>query len=121
MEYKLIKEYPGSPLLNTITTSIYMTDWKGSNYYDYWGEYWEKVNKDTIITEDGITIMSDEPYWAVDPVNYELIHSAIDSKVKEDKYKKFAIKKNAKKYIKNNQKCLCMEDVLEVLKEKGLI
>ena len=43
-KYKLIKEYPGSLSLGTITSSESKTDlWKGTNYYDKYPEYWEEV------------------------------------------------------------------------------
>lgn len=45
MKYKLIKTYPGSQELGTIVSSENKTsDWKGSNYYEKYPEFWEKVN-----------------------------------------------------------------------------
>jgi len=59
IQYKLIKEYPGSPKLGTI--DWYKNDdgfnksssnWQGTNFYDAHTEFWQKVEElDYLITE----------------------------------------------------------------------
>lgn len=75
-KFKLIKEYPQSPNLNTIVTwreesmgYVYIHPTKqvlwginGINPEDY-PEFWEEISKPLLVTEDGIDIHHGDPYW----------------------------------------------------------
>jgi len=52
IQYKLIKEFPGSPKLETIewykTTDLGSTsgnEWRGTEYYNSYPEFWQKVEE----------------------------------------------------------------------------
>lgn len=131
--YTLIKKYPYSPELGS-TVEIPMNP--GPGYYqefyncETFPEFWKKesieesTNLDSpfyLITDDEKQLLEGDTYYIVNPVNYELTVQFVKEDSQASIWKKFAIRKNAKKYIKSKQKCLCMEDVLEILKEKKLI
>ena len=129
-KFELIKTYPRSQKLGYIfnekeyPNSLFNQECINSinAYPEFWKEIIIKSYVPfTLITDDEKQLLEGDTYYIVNPVNYELTVQFVKEDSQASIWKKFAIRKNAKKYIKSKQKCLCMEDVLEILKEKKLI
>lgn len=120
-KYKLIKEYPGSPELNTIVRRwtkkensskiLYGTDNSLSpaleptiieNYPEFWEEVREKIL--IFISEEGINVYEGEKYFAICPDTFEIVESIADYNSRESDWYKFALKYNAENYVNQNKK-----------------
>lgn len=113
MSYKLIKEYPGSPEVGTIVSTI---NDKWTHYFDAisakdykkdivenYPEFWKKLENPLFVTEDGVNIYMDDPYWPVNTVfdTFELRGNSLSGQTPEYKY--FSTKAKALEYIRMNK------------------
>ena len=142
--YKLIKEYPGSPRLNTeiIESTIYGASSvsviksfmiKGEeefrlsnpkNYPEFWEEVVEKdkVKQPLFKTEDGVDIFKGDEYFYTTDL-------FVCVKSKAEKYsttgiastgiwKDFSTKEKAEEYILMNKPCLSLNEVWDIFDVK---
>jgi hypothetical protein len=59
MIYKLIKEYPGSPKLGyEISSENKTSEWKGTDFYNNYPEYWLKIENDLSYYNKKLNIIS---------------------------------------------------------------
>lgn len=121
-QYKLIKEYPGSPKLGiirqieTVNNRIITND--PSELYDIYPEFWKEIKQPLFITEDKVEIFEDNIIlfyitnsWKISTFKYINEYCiGISSKIGFDKY--FSTEKAANEYILMNKPCLSILDVI---------
>lgn len=110
MKYKLIKEYPGSPELGTIHCSENnIMSWKGTDFYESYPEYWEKVNDNlwwVVFTKEEALFKTYTPYL----IECYAYH-------KNDSKQYFKTKEEADEFILFNKPCLSHSDIMWNFKE----
>lgn len=131
-KYKLVKIYPGSPALGTISypkDGLDIND--GMHFFSgiwfdptAYPDYWEKVKLPLFKTEDDVEIFEGDYWWYL---YTEPIANWIESLWKAgrsggtnhnyspqygDKIKRFSTKEKAEEYILMNKPCLSLIDVL---------
>lgn len=111
--YKLIKKYPGSPELNTLSEN---------KEYNLYPEFWEKVEGlNEFITDDGYKQLYTETGYAVNPETGYLIEGKYEFfKANYPSFKTFKHKVNADQYSLLNLKLLSIQDIIEYYNWKGL-
>lgn len=110
--YKLIKEYPGSPILGVMhSDENKLGEWKGHNYYEKYPEHWEEI-EDTyymVLTKYDMTTSFRD--W----VAYKMIKWTLE----EDKNRQFfKNREEADEFILYNKPCLSYNDVKEEIKSQ---
>lgn len=131
-EYKLIKEYPGSPKLGTIASDLgFRYNFLGENRscFDYtktneevrdienFPEFWSLIKKSLFITHDGISIGPDDCYYFLDDVNSIIPGKPSPNCTYADNVLRFSTKEAANRYLINTIKILSIADVYQILNE----
>lgn len=114
MKYKLIKEYPGSPELGTIHCSENnIMSWKGTDFYESYPEYWEKVN------ENLWYVVSNRDYQEGNMLFQEWFIYSIETCFPKDNgvLLYFKTKEEADEFILFNKPCLSHSDIMWNFKE----
>ena len=103
-KYRLVKTYPGSPEFGTVVSSENkISEWKGSDYYEKYPEYWEEVNQNlwwVVFTREDTIFESYYPYCLETSVF-----------VAQDSRQYFKTKEEADDFIFNNKPYLSYKDI----------
>jgi len=87
MKYKLIKEYPGSEKLGyEVSSDCGTLEWKGTNFYEKYPEYWKKVNEHlwwVVFTKEEALFKTYTPYL-IETYAYHVNDSREYFKTKEE-------------------------------------
>ena len=123
--YKLIKEYPQSPLKNTIVFKNVNGQYTTENLFltfdrvdiELYPEFWQEVKEPVFISDDGVEMFKGDDVYFV--VNFELstmVYVVNDwFKTATPDYKRFSTKEAALKYIDLNKPKYSKSDVIESL------
>ena len=65
--YKLIKTYPRSPKIGTISTTA---EWEDASKYP---EFWQPVKEKFFTTQDGVDIFEGNTYWTVNTEQFSIL------------------------------------------------
>jgi len=111
MKYKLIKEYPGSENLGyEVSSDCGTLEWKGTNFYEKYPEYWEKVNEYlwwVVFTKEEALFKTYTPYL-IETYAYHV----------NDSRKCFKTKEEAEEFILFNKPCLSYSDIIWNFEER---
>jgi len=122
-QYKLIKEYPGSPKLGTIVNHAkgwgsYESYFDGNLVYSTYAienypEFWQEIKEPLFTTEDGVDIYEGDWYWYVYP---KLKDRAAGNTAKKgfkpsSEYKYFSNRELAEKYLDKNKAKYSEKDI----------
>jgi len=113
MKCKLIKEYPGSEKLGyEVSSDCGTLEWKGTNFYEKYPEYWEKVSEDIwwVVWKRDYIQEGAELFKAWTPYKIECIPVVWSS---ERQY--FKTKEEAEQYIIKHKPCLTLTEVSLIL------
>jgi hypothetical protein len=130
VEYKLIKEYPGSPKLGTIIQKK-LSSYEEVDVYrgfyttipsliEKYPEFWEKVVEEPLFTtEDGVEIYEGDKYYAVNKYTLQLVNSHAYMTVNKwiipnysnGNWKLFSTEAAAEEYVFKNKRVLSYEDL----------
>ena len=119
MKYKLIKEYPGSPILGTVHSgALLFNTTYGCLKLELYPEFWEEVKEPILTTEDGVDLYEgDRVYFYINIITKS---SILDTKLmsfppsKDFKY--FSTKEAAEDYVKLNKPVFSRKDLLDFIK-----
>lgn len=125
-EYRLIKEYPGSPALGTIKS----LDWFNSTKYlpEIYQPYWEKISKLMLTTEDGVDKYEMDDYyfvwfnvrterdtfprtWLGTNCSCRLVESSFK---KNENHKYFHSKSKAEQFVIDNTPVITVEEAMKI-------
>ena len=134
-KYKLIKEYPGSPKLNTIVEehktkkSLFVSKCNfaiNHPYYfpEFWEEIVEKVKQPLLTTEDGVDIYEGDVFYSTRKNGLGSIlkytgHPLENASKKNEDFVDFSTKEKAEEYILMNKPVLSLSDVWDHLSIKN--
>jgi len=116
MKYKLIKEYPGSEKLGyEVSSDCGTLEWKGTNFYEKYPEYWEKVSEDIwwVVWKRDYIQEGAELFKAWTPYKIECIPVVWSS---ERQY--FKTKEQAEEFLLYNKPCLSYSDIIWNFEER---
>ena len=132
-KYKLIKEYPGSPKLNTIVEehktrkSLFVSKCNFAiNHPYYFPEFWEEIDVKQFLftTEDDVDIFEGDNFYSTRKdcsgiiIKYKGNSFEIASKKHKD-FVDFSTKEKAEEYILMNKPVLSLSDVWDHLSIKN--
>lgn len=137
--YKLIREYPGSPKLNTIVEehktkkSLFVSKCNFAiNHPYYFPEFWEEIDNNFILpvkqplftTEDGVDIFEGDEFYSTHKDGLGSIlkytgHSLENASKKQKDFVDFSTKEKAEEYILMNKPVLSLSDVWDHLSIKN--
>ena len=121
-QYKLIKEYPGSPKLGTIVNHVkgwgsYESYFDGDLVYSTYAienypEFWQEIKEPLFTTEDGVNLYEGDHYYAVYSTwLYDRIYLTPGNPVIFKHTKNFSTKEKAEKYINKNKAKYSEKDI----------
>jgi hypothetical protein len=127
MNYKLIKEYPGSPKLGTVVeiNNDNVHCLMPTFNYALFPEYWEPIKEVLIKTHDGRPIHKDDHVWQIDKRGeVTLIYGMteqIAKHIRDNKVIIFATEDTAKYYASQTNRIYSRRDIMNFINKHSTL